>query len=475
MFDKEFYPTNRETLQMMPIDCAEKTVLEPQAGKGDIVDYLYENGAKKVIAVEKNDNLRKIIEAKCQVIGSDFFDITKEQISHVQLIVMNPPFSNAEAHIMHAWEIAPEGCEIISLCNYETIAKESRYTRIYNTIKSYGIGTNLGPTFDTAERKTGIDIGMVRLFKPIISEGADFSGFFMEEEPESDNDQEGMMPFNEITALVNRYVGAMKAFDKLKSIKEEIEYTTGILGVNDIEFSMGYNTKVTTKEDFSKHLQKKSWNHIITVTGMRKFATSLMMADINKFVENQEKIPFTVKNVKHMLDMIFQTRQQQLNKALVSAVDKFTEHIDENRYGVEGWKANKGHMLNKKIIVPNIFERGWDNADYVSVRHNAHYKEILDDLIKVMCMLTGTDYKEINGFRFNEEGKKICEPQGIYCFRPDDTKGRFKTGTWYDWGFFEFKCFYKGTMHLKFKSMETWARLNRAYGEIKGFVVPEKF
>ena len=56
-----------------------------------------------------------------------------------------------------------------------------------------------------------------------------------------------------------------------------------------------------------------------------------------------------------MMDMIIQTRGQQFEKALVLAVDQLTQHVNENRFGVEGWKTNLGHMLNKKVIIPHIF------------------------------------------------------------------------------------------------------------------------
>jgi hypothetical protein len=76
------------------------------------------------------------------------------------MIIMNPPFSNADKHIIHAWEIAPEGCEIVSLCNYETIAKEYRYEKLGRLIKTYGNSYNLGDCFTQAERKTGVEIGL---------------------------------------------------------------------------------------------------------------------------------------------------------------------------------------------------------------------------------------------------------------------------------------------------------------------------
>jgi len=48
----------------MDIDCENKVVLEPSAGKGDIIDYLNENGAKKVLFCEINKDLSNICSSK---------------------------------------------------------------------------------------------------------------------------------------------------------------------------------------------------------------------------------------------------------------------------------------------------------------------------------------------------------------------------------------------------------------------------
>ena len=61
-----------------------------------------------------------------------------EQISHINAIYMNPPFSNAEKHIIHAWKITPEGCEIVTLCNYATIENMHRFPRFATIVNQYG-------------------------------------------------------------------------------------------------------------------------------------------------------------------------------------------------------------------------------------------------------------------------------------------------------------------------------------------------
>jgi hypothetical protein len=459
MFHTEFFPTPLSAIELMQLDCIGKVILEPHAGKGDIVDYCYQNGAKEVLAFEINKDLQQIVKQKATLLGEDFFECKPEQISHVDAIYMNPPFSNADRHILHAWAIAPEGCEIVALCNYETIAKEYRYGQLSKLINAYGISENLGDCFSTAERTTGIDIGLLRLFKPVVSKDFEFEGFFMDED-EEELQGEGIMEYNEVRALVNRYVGTMKIFDKMKAEIDSVNMMIGQIGMSNINLAIGHEKDVTTKEQFSKIIQKRSWNHIFHKMNMEKYVTSGVMKDINKFVETQEKVPFTMKNIYRMLQIIVGTRQETFNRALEEAVDNFTRHTHENRFGVEGWKTNSGYMLNKKFICEGIIDTGWG----FRVKYDSYNSRKIDDLVKVLCNITGKNYSDIGTlYRFNFDPKKM---EKTFDLEPN---------TWYEYGFFEVKFFKKGTMHVKFKDMNDWYLLNRAYGELKGFSLPETY
>lgn len=455
MFHKEFYPTPAHVIDMMGIDCKGKVVLEPHAGKGDIVDFCKRFGAKEVLAFEINKDLQHIVKSKAKLIGEDFFDCKPEQISHVNAIYMNPPFSNADKHIIHAWKIAPEGCEIIALCNYETINKSHRYDQLSGLIRDYGNTENLGDCFSTAERTTGIEIGLLKLFKPVTSANFEFEGFYMDED-DQEEDGEGIMQYNEVRALVNRYVGTMKNFDKLKEQIDVMSYSVKGIGMSSITLSIGYNNTITTKEDFSKLLQKESWKHIFAKMNMSKYVTSGVMKDINTFVETQTKVPFTMKNIYKMFEIIVGTREETFKRALEEAVDNFTKHTHENRFGVEGWKTNSGYMLNKKFIIESVlssYGRG------LEIGYDTHSGRKMDDLVKVMCSLTGNDYNNYSTFHrinYSQTHEKLYEIQ---------------PNTWYEWAFFEFKVFKKGSMHLKFKNIDDWYVLNQAYGKLKGFTL----
>jgi 16S rRNA A1518/A1519 N6-dimethyltransferase RsmA/KsgA/DIM1 with predicted DNA glycosylase/AP lyase activity len=129
MFDIEFYPTPENVIEMMTtgLDLQGKTVLEPSAGSGNIVSYLKKQGAN-VLACERHRDLQRIVTNKCRLLKPDFFDVKAEEISHVDFIIMNPPFSNADKHIKHAFDIAPAGCQIVALCNANTL--NNRYSRL---------------------------------------------------------------------------------------------------------------------------------------------------------------------------------------------------------------------------------------------------------------------------------------------------------------------------------------------------------
>ena len=77
MFGKDFYPTPDNVIDIMMAnsDVTNKVILEPSAGKGNIVDWLQANNAKEVLACEINVDLRMILAGKCNVLAADFFEI----------------------------------------------------------------------------------------------------------------------------------------------------------------------------------------------------------------------------------------------------------------------------------------------------------------------------------------------------------------------------------------------------------------
>jgi len=337
MFDDEFYPTPVHVLSEMLVgeNIAGKIILEPSAGKGDIVDFLLNEGACTVLAVERHPELRSILEKKCTVIGHDFLQIKSEQISHVQMIVMNPPFTQQDQHILHAWEIAPAGCRIVSLCNYSTYSNDRRSMRrtLRQLVTDHGSIDTLGMCFTVAERTTDIEIGLIKLLKPGGGYEQEFQGFFMFEEEEAQ--ASGVMPYNAIRDLVNRYVEAIKIFDRQLDTARDLHQI--MVGYFDLEIAMTINREghAERRLTFVKDLQKSGWKYIFNKLGLEKYSTKGLKEDINKFVESQLKVPFTMRNIYRMLEIVIATTTQRMDKALLEVFDRLTLHHHENRFNVE--------------------------------------------------------------------------------------------------------------------------------------------
>lgn len=307
IFNRDFYPTPNNVIERMliGIDIKDKVILEPSAGKGNIVDYLQDNGAKEVIACEIEPELATIIQGKCRLIANDFLTVKSHDISHVNLIVMNPPFSADEKHILYAWDIAPNGCTIVSLCNDSVVSNVNTENKrkITQLIKEYGRSEYFGDCFTDAERRTGVEVACVYLTKPSVQE-ENFSEYFSMEE-DFEEQREGIMTYNFVRDTVNRYVAAIKLFDRVLEVSSEMKNLTSHITQHHVKFGAFKDDyrgdkAYVTKEDYRKQLQKDCWLHLFEKMKMEKYLTKGVKDEINKFVEQQSEIPFTMKNTIHI-------------------------------------------------------------------------------------------------------------------------------------------------------------------------------
>lgn len=460
MFNPDFYPTPPEVAAEMldPLDLRGKTVLEPSAGSGNLVRECLARGAAEVLWCEKEPQLQTLLGGihGATVCGAyaDFLWVPSADVSHIDLIVMNPPFSADEAHILHAWEIAPPGCEIVALCNWNIC--EGTYRRLQlqlaSLVDAYGTKTCLGECFATAERPTKVSVGMVRLTKPGTKPGGDeFEGFFLGPD-DIEAQGQGIIPYRRSRDIVNRYVEACRIYD------EQVAAGTRLHTVLDGLFGKELGLQVTvegapvTRNRFRKDLQKAAWKHVFAEFLPAQMATSQLSKDINAFVEKQSQIPFTERNIYRMLQIVAGTQKQRVDRAVEEAIDSLTRHTKENRYGVEGWVTNSGYMLNKRFIRSYMAEPDWSGGT-VTVRSYGSQSDEIIDLIKALCFITGRSYDEVQ--------------------HPEGGGSRLEPGQWHKWGFFRFRPYKKGTVHFEFLDDEVWAAVNARYARIKGQVLPE--
>lgn len=466
----DFYPTPTDVINTMMLgeDILGKTILEPSAGSGNIVSWLKENGAGEVIACEKDKVLQKLLAGKCELIADDFLSVTSDQVSHVNYIVMNPPFSDGVKHIKHAFDIAPAGCTVISLCNSSNL--ERRYSserqELYELVELYGCSEYLGTVFDAAERKTNVGVSLIKLYKTGEDED-EFAGYIFSDEDDilNKNEAEGIVQYNVVRDMVNRYTSAVKLFDETMEVANKIndvaKFSDSKFDYVPIRFTTvdtNGNAVSISRQQYKKQLQKYYWRIIFNKLNMDKYATNGLREQINKFVEKQVNVPFTMHNIYQVISMVVQTTGQRMDKALLETFDLICSFSAENSTAGEKWKTNANYMVNRKFIVPYMTDydaRYSTLNEHMRLNYGGNVTRI-EDVIKALCYITGTNYDNITNLH-------------EYVYR-----NNLSYGTWYEWSFFRIKGFKKGTMHFEFTDEDVWIRFNQQVAKQRGWVLPKK-
>lgn len=133
--DYQFFPTPPEIAGKLlsAVDWKRvETILEPSAGRGDLVECaIRRNGGglsvrygrydlDDIDCVEIDPNLRALLTGKgFRVVHDDF--LTYHTRKRYSLILMNPPFSEGDKHLLHALELCEHGGQIACILNAETI------------------------------------------------------------------------------------------------------------------------------------------------------------------------------------------------------------------------------------------------------------------------------------------------------------------------------------------------------------------
>lgn len=475
IFGNDFYPTPREIVEKMlaDFDVAGKIVLEPSAGTGNIVDVLLEKGAAEVLVCEINPKWQELLSAKegVRIIGEDFLQVTPEDVASADLCVMNPPFSQQEKHILHAMDILPAGASLVSLCNGNFIGSSyySRTTdqqRILEVIESDGYTMDYGRCFSTAERPTDVYVSCIFYNKPRSGE-EEFADFFSYAPDDAELIGDGLQRYNLVRDYVNRYVEAVRRFDSVMAASDEINELTKPLSCS-IKFGAftenGKSGTKITRSRYKKDLQKAAWRRIFNEMNLRKFVTSGVQQQLDSFIDHQKDLPFTMRNVYRMIEMIIGTNGSRMKRCLEDAFDHICSFSAENSTAGEKWKTNANYMVNRRFIIPYIcrYDTRWPSS---TVKLSYYSNAKIDDIMKALCFLTGRNFDELESL----DATVRNQPWGVWI------QQWFKSGDKYEPAFFRVKAFKKGTMHFEFTDEEVWAKFNRTVAEIRGWnYVPQK-
>ena len=487
MFNNEFFPTPSSIIKLMldGVNLTDKTILEPSAGKGDIIDYIkdqYSRHNTKIYCIEREPDLIHILrENGHRVIADDF--LTYNGCYLFDFIILNPPFSNGDEHLLKAWDILENG-EIICLLNSETVRNPHTKNRalLASIIEANGTVNHIGQVFKDAERTTQVEVCIVRLQKK--TENQKFSFDF---EPVTNSEKmkleestfENQIAVNDIIgnmiiqyeALQMQFVDYMKVIDGMKFYAQGIFTESSYRNVREIVEKCYSPNKNDAYNSFNDIVKENMWNIVLSKMDFDKYLTNSVRKKFYDYCKHQGHMDFTKENVFKVITILFENKIEIQETAIIDVFDIFTKFYKENRVHIEGWKTNDSWKVNRKIILPNWVKYGsyysTDDLKRFGDRFSTNWdrKHQYSDIDKVMCYITGTSYE--NCYFINDALEHTF-----------DRLGYVKTGDSFDnlieSSFFYIRFFKKGTVHLEFKDVKLWQEFNLRACKGKQWLPPEQ-
>lgn len=269
--DMQFYPTPKALAEKMVgyLDGAEELILEPSAGKGDLVDaillrlkaetratidvcedddILYElligkysetaqdemcerktnllnrrfqkdpktGDTKYILTDEEDQELGHLLRMTCalshsavHIAGKDFLSFRTSM--RYDAIVMNPPFEEGDRHLLRAMRMVKDGGKIICVLNAETI--RNAYSNQRKLLQKRLAEMNAEITFESgefsdAERKSDVEIALIYIKVPesdFEKESYILKGLKKAKEYAPEDTQEEIMPGDPIDQAVAQY------------------------------------------------------------------------------------------------------------------------------------------------------------------------------------------------------------------------------------------------------------------------------
>lgn len=510
--EDQFYPTPPSVAKKMleGIKWGQiETILEPSAGKGDLIlaaaEAFYDSrycsrgrdGNLDVDAIEIDPNLRAICKynlseekkrnyayddreykilnrVDLHMVHDDF--LTYSTYKKYDLILMNPPFADGYKHLLKALEMQKNGGSIVCLLNAETIRNPHSFSRRHLVQKLEELNADIEfieDAFSTdAERKARVDVAIIKAYIPPAVHDSSFFDRMkkaVDEEYMPDEEITALVPSGNIDQAICRYKAEVAA--SMELIKEYEALKPYIYNSFDESYSTPILSLVVTHDSTYGSLDIKKYMRLVRLKYWRqlfkndeftgKLTSNLrekFMAEVDKMADYE----FSAFNIKQIMVEMNAAMQQGVIDAIHALFKKLTEEHSwypecaNTIHYYNGWKTNKAHKIGKKSIIPvHLFgSYSWERGELDERRAYA----VLSDLEKAFNYLDGGYFK---GNRYNlesfiMEAKRNGQTKNIECT------------------YFKVDIYKKGTVHIKFRpeAMPLVDRLNIFVAKDKNWLPP---
>lgn len=494
----DFFPTPKSICGQM-IGCVNwskvKTVLEPSAGKGDICDAIadymkHRNYGNKIDidCIELDENLRFVLKGKnYRVVYDDF--MTYQTNKKYDLIIMNPPFSNGDEHLMRAIEMQEQtGGQIVCLLNSETLLNPYTNLRklLLKKIKEHAaIVHYLKSPFKKAERRTNVNVALVCFNIPsVVRESEIFKRMKKAKDLEYTREQSAeVAPGDRIEALVRSYeiessasIAFLQEWDALRPniLNGSETYSRPSIGITISGHEIREGLDAEAINNYLRSVRLKYWRKLLELPEICAQMTTAIRNSFEAKINDMENYEFSMFNIQEVIWDIHAQLQTGVEDEIVKLFEKLSnEHSyyensgNDNIHYYNGWKTNKAHKVNYKVIIPayGSFARGYKYDKY-----NRLVEKTNDFIDSRSCYATLVDLEKTLDYLDGKDPNRIrCNLANRLHFAAERGETRNIDCTYFYVTFYK-----KGTCHITFREDAKILidRLNIHVGKNKNWLPP---
>jgi len=453
------------------------TILEPSAGKGDIADAVQEkfknyggnwrqNRTADIDTVELDDNLRHVLKGKgYKVIHDDF--LTLQTFKSYDLLIMNPPFSTGDKHLLKALEMQKDGGKVVCLLNAETVKNPFSNTRkdLNRKIEEYEADVEfMDGAFADAERKTGVEVALIKVNIPKVDrKSIIIEGLRKEEVHRTQEDYSNSVTSADfLKSIVEQYNFEIKA--GLNLINEFYSMKPFMLTSNKEKCSSsiihlsveGSSDSHSTQNAYIEKVRYKYWETLFQSDLFASLFTSDLQHQYMDKIKELTGYDFSLYNIYQIRADIAKIMMKSVEKTILDLFEEFShkshwhDETSKNIHYYDGWKTNKAWIINRKVIIRlNGFNSWSANLDY-------SYAVIqkLMDTEKVFNYLDAGLSDHIDLKEILKQAEKDLETRKIQL--------KYFTVTFYK----------KGTCHIEFTNLDLLKKFNLFGSQRKGWLPP---
>ena len=475
MFGVQFYPTPANLVRKM-IDCVDwsrvRMMLEPSAGKGDILDGVKAAGHHCAMeCAEIDPDLREVLRGKKYLVAAEDF-LSWDAQTRYDLIMMNPPFQNGEYHLLHALDLMQHGGQIVCLLNAATMDNAESPSRrdLMHRLEKYKAEIKTIPdAFKHAERAADVDVALIYVDIPKqrqdsytldeLRRAADL--------PPCDVESNQLAFSDPIEALVQQYQAeariGLKMLDECERLSamlgddEESIIKVRIVSAEVAQAEYHKCEKYNSKQNwYIRELRARYWQKLFGSPALRALMTQQVQAEWSAKLNELRSYDFMMPNILQIQKDLAANLVHSVDDAILRMFDRLTYENSMEKNGnihyYNGWKTNKAARINKKVIVAfyQLYEPRWGGSwsTYMT-------DDFLEELEKIFTYL---DVGRTDGMSV----RKIVHDSIDKDY--DGRKLHFK--------YFDLVFKKKGTVHIFFTNPELLKKLNIFGGRKKQWLPP---